>query len=50
MHRRSIIGRGPAEKGIGKLFITVYTVHIGYKQLRTGGVNENSAKLRDSDL
>lgn len=35
---------------IDKLFITVYTVHIGYEQLGTGGMYEDSAKLRDSDL
>ncbi len=38
------------EKTIDKLFITVYTVYIGYEQLRTGGMYEDSAKLRDSDL
>lgn len=38
------------KKYIDKLFISDYTVYIGYKQLRTGGAYEDSAKLRNSDL
>ena len=35
---------------IDKLFITVYTVYIGYEQRGQEVSYEDSAKLRDSDL